>query len=132
MDTLVKIFWVGLEGVSRGECAVLAGSWVDRLTGAQFPWGTFIINVTGAFILGFFVTLMAAKIPPAHPTFNNLRLLVAVGFVGAYTTFSTFEYETLKLASSGSVVWAIANIALSVIAGFFAVWLGVQLAGGAQ
>jgi len=90
----------------------------------DFPLATFLINVSGSFILGFFATLAAerAAIDPLW------RLLVATGFVGAYTTFSTFEYETERLTESGALTLGIVNILTSVLAGFIAVRLGVILA----
>src|SRR5262245_4694392 len=90
----------------------------------QFPLGTFAINVTGSFIIGFFLTLVGHRIT-VHP---NWHLLIAVGFVGAYTTFSTFEYETLKLIEEGSPVSAALNVTLSLFLGFVAVWLCVTAA----
>lgn len=90
----------------------------------EFPLATLLINVSGSFILGLFATFAAEKsmIDPAW------RLLIATGFVGAYTTFSTFEYETQRLAESGALTWGIINILTSVLAGFLAVQLGVMLA----
>ena len=91
---------------------------------AEFPLATFLINVSGSFILGFFSTFAAEK-TAMNPL---LRLLVATGFVGAYTTFSTFEYETQRLAESGALWWGTLNVVSSVGAGFAAVWLGVHVA----
>ena len=91
---------------------------------SDFPLATLLINVSGSFILGFFAT-MAAERTAIDPLW---RLLVATGFVGAYTTFSTFEYETERLAASGAVTWGILNIVTSVIAGFIAVRLGIVVA----
>ena len=90
----------------------------------EFPLATLLINVTGSFILGLFATFAAEKsmIDPAW------RLLIATGFVGAYTTFSTFEYETQRLAESGALGWGIVNVLTSIVAGFLAVQLGVMLA----
>jgi CrcB protein len=90
----------------------------------DFPLATVLINVSGCLILGFFATFAAEKslIDPAW------RLLVATGFVGAYTTFSTFEYETQRLAESGALGWGIVNVLTSVLAGYLAVQLGVMMA----
>jgi CrcB protein len=90
----------------------------------DFPLATLLINVSGSLILGFFSTFAAerAAIDPLW------RLLIATGFIGAYTTFSTFEYETERLAASGAVVWGAVNVVTSVLAGFIAVRLGVILA----
>lgn len=97
---------------------------VARFWTADFPLGTFLINVSGSFILGFFATF-AAERTALDPLW---RLLVATGFVGAYTTFSTFEYETQRLTETGATSIAIANVVASVVAGFAAVQLGVVLA----
>lgn len=97
---------------------------VARFWTGDFPLATFLINVSGSFILGFFATFAAEK-----STLDPLwRLLVATGFVGAYTTFSTFEYETQALTETGATAVAVANIVASVIAGFAAVQLGVLMA----
>ncbi len=90
----------------------------------DFPLATLLINLSGAFILGFFSTLTAERIP-IDPLW---RLMIATGFVGAYTTFSTFEYETERLTSTGAAGWALVNVLTSVIVGFAAVRLGVMLA----
>ena len=126
MNALINTLWVGLGGFLGANARYWLGGWIAERFGTQFPWGTFVINVTGSFILGLFATLITQRIIAAP----HWRLLVAIGFVGAYTTFSTFEYETLTLAESGSMLRAIANVVFSVLAGFFAVWLGVKLARG--
>ena len=97
---------------------------VARIWTRDFPLATLLINVSGSFILGFFATIAAEK-----TSFDPLwRLLIATGFVGAYTTFSTFEYETQRLTESGALRWGALNIMTSVAAGFAAVQLGVFLA----
>lgn len=97
---------------------------VARFWARDFPLATFLINISGSFILGFFAT-MAAERAAIDPL---LRLLIATGFVGAYTTFSTFEYETQRLAETGGMAVALANVIASVLAGFIAVQLGVMMA----
>jgi CrcB protein len=86
----------------------------------SFPLGTLVINVSGCFILGLFATLAAERMA-VEPL---LRLFIATGFVGAYTTFSTFEYETHQL----TVWWGLVNVLTSVVAGYAAVQLGVMIA----
>jgi len=118
-----KVFYVGVGGFAGANARYWLGGWISDRYGAAFPYATLVINVTGSFILGLFMALTTERYiaPP------GLRLIVAIGFVGAYTTFSTFEYETLALASSGSLLRALLNIVLSVVAGFVAVWLGARL-----
>jgi CrcB protein len=98
----------------------LGGSVLSR-TAAPFPTATFIINVTGSFIIGFFLTLATGRLNISP----HWRLAIAVGFVGAYTTFSTFEYETARLVEDRDILRAFLNIILSVVIGFAAVWLGI-------
>ncbi|HZS07550.1 MAG TPA: fluoride efflux transporter CrcB [Blastocatellia bacterium] len=119
-----KIIVVALGGALGAVARYWLGGLLSSRWPMQFPLGTFVINVTGSFIIGFFLTLVGQRIA-IHP---NWRLLIAVGFVGAYTTFSTFEYETLKLLEEGNVLSAALNVFLSLAAGFVAVWLGVILA----
>jgi CrcB protein len=84
-----------------------------------------VINISGSFVLGLFLTLLAERFVVANAP--ALRLLVAVGFVGAYTTFSTFEFETLALVETATWVRAFGNAFGSLFAGFVAVWFGVLL-----
>src|SRR5437868_15258654 len=101
----------------------LGGSALSR-TAAPFPTATFVINITGSFILGFFLTLVTERINVSP----HLRLAVAVGFVGAYTTFSTFEYETAKLVEERGYLLAFLNVTLRFIVGFAAEWGGIVMA----
>lgn len=121
---MTKLMVVALGGAIGAIARYWLGGWINSRLPLQFPLGTFVINVTGSFIIGFFLTLISERIA-LHA---NWRLLVAVGFVGAYTTFSTFEYETLKLIEEGNIQSAALNVALSVALGFIAVWLGVTAA----
>ena len=91
---------------------------------SSFPWGTFVVNVSGCFIMGLVATILAEKIG-LH---QNWRFLVPVGFIGAYTTFSTFELETYRAVTGGGMATGLANVAASVIVGYVALWLGVMTA----
>ncbi len=93
---------------------------------ASWPLGTFVINVSGCFAIGFFLTFMAQRFPAsAH---EGWRFFFPVGFVGAYTTFSTYEYETLRLVQQGAWGRALSYVLASTIVGYAAVWLAVWLA----
>jgi CrcB protein len=117
---LVVALGGALGAMSRYGVALVVATFWKR----EFPLATLVINVTGSFVLGFFTTV-AAERSAIDPVW---RLLIATGFVGAYTTFSTFEYETQRLAESGAVWWGALNVIASVAAGFAAVQFGVILA----
>jgi len=97
--------------------------WISRRAPTSFPWGTFAINVTGSFLLGLAFVLMTERFRP-DPW---LRSAVTIGFLGAYTTFSTFSLETYRLIEDGSYGLAFANVVGSVAAGLTAVSAGVVL-----
>jgi CrcB protein len=99
-------------------------SWIGQKWGRSFPLGTFVINVSGSFVIGLLMTLMADRFTE-NPAW---RLLLVVGFLGGYTTYSSFEYETGKLVTDGEYVYATLNAVLSVIAGFAALKTGEVLA----
>src|SRR5262245_1686303 len=111
----MKYLVVGLGGFIGANARYIVGQWAGQKWGTQFPYGTFIINITGSFILGLFATLMLR-----FAWNDNWRLLIAIGFVGAYTTFSTFEYETLELIAQGTWARAGMNILGSVVFGLAA------------
>ena len=102
----------------------MLGTWIGQHWGRSFPLGTFVINVTGSFLIGFLMTLIAVRVI-VNPQW---RLLLVVGGLGGYTTFSTFQYETGKLAMDGELVYAALNMVLSVGVGFMALKLGEVVA----
>lgn len=87
-----------------------------------FPWGTLVINVSGSFLLGVLFGLEFRRVLPP-----DARLALAIGLIGAYTTFSTWSVETLRLAQSGSYGLAAVNAIGSTMLGLVAAWLGVAL-----
>ena len=113
---------IGCGGFIGALARYFVGTWVTtRLPHSTFPWGTFVINATGSFLLGLIATLLAERLLQNA----NWRPFITIGFIGAYTTFSTFEYETLQLGSS---LQALTNLVGSVIVGYGCVWIGSQLA----
>jgi fluoride exporter len=112
-------------GLARWAVTVGMASWL----GTAFPWGTLLINVSGSLFLGWVSTVLSERLPAdglIRP--DDLRLLIAVGFTGAYTTFSTFEYEAHGLLKDGDNLAGASYIAGSVFLGLLAVRLGVRLA----
>ena len=124
METLTKYAAVAAGGALGAMLRYYMGGSVLARVAAPFPTATFVINVTGSFVLGLFLTLAAERVQIAP----HLRLAVAIGFVGAYTTFSTFEWETVKLIEGGEAARALLYVALSFAVGLFAVWLGIAAA----
>ncbi len=119
----MRTLWVGVGGFLGAVARYLIDGWVSALTGGAFPWGTLTVNVSGCFLLGFVFTLLTERFLP-HPT---LRTAITVGFVGAFTTFSTFAFETMRLAEDGAVLVALVNVSASVAAGIAAVYFGSAL-----
>jgi fluoride exporter len=97
---------------------------VSRRQSGAFPWGTFVVNVSGAFALGLVFTLATDRWGLAP----WLRSAITIGFLGAYTTFSTLSFETYRLAADRALGLAAANVVGSCATGLVAVYLGVVLA----
>jgi CrcB protein len=108
----------GMGSVAR----VIVGAAIQARVGGGFPWGTVLVNVSGSFVIGLLTALLAAKL--SHP---NWSLLLIVGFLGGYTTFSTFEYETFQLVRTSGFWMGVANAVGSVVLGYAAVWIGSSL-----
>ena len=121
---MLKFFIVGVGGFLGAIARFVVASWIGQKWGRSFPLGTFFVNVSGSFLIGLLMSLFTEKFM-VNPQW---RLLLVVGFLGAYTTFSTFEYETGGLIKDGEWFIALMNIVFSVIAGFAALKLGEFLA----
>ena len=117
---------VGAGGFLGAALRYLAGGLVHRHAPADFPYGTFVVNVTGCFLIGALATLAEDR-PVLSPT---ARLFLLVGVLGGYTTFSTFAYESFALMRDGSVVRALVNVLGQVAFGLIALWLGIVAARG--
>jgi CrcB protein len=112
---------VGLGGFLGAVARFWVAEYVAQRMGTRFPYGTFVINCSGSFAIGVVMTVLDHY---AHWT-PNWRYLLPIGFIGAYTTFSTFEFETLQSMQQGQFALAAANLALSVVLGFACVYAGV-------
>lgn len=121
-DAMLKVVLVGIGGFAGANARYWLGGWISDRWGTGFPFATFVINISGSFVLGFFMAFAADRM--LSP---NWRLILPIGFVGAYTTFSTFEYETFELVDGGALTRAFANAIASLVVGFVAVWLGIRI-----
>ena len=121
---MLKVLVVTIGGGIGAAARYLVSNWAAERLGSNFPYGTLIVNVVGCFIIGAFMILVTERVI-ANPYW---RLLVAVGFLGGLTTFSSFGYETFKLIEDAEMQLAAYNIAANCILGFFATWLGMTVA----
>ena len=113
---LLVLFGGGVGALAR----YIVGTAIAERVGTRFPSaGTMVINMTGSFLIGFLMAVLTRRL--AHP---NWRLLLVVGFLGGYTTFSSFEYETLQAVESGAMWMGLLNVVGSVVFGYLAVWIG--------
>lgn len=118
----MEYFLIGLGGILGANARYLVAGWATRQFGVGFPYGTFLINLSGSVVIGIFMALMAR-----YPSQHNLRLFFAVGFLGAYTTFSTFSFESLQMLQQGRPMLAFLYVVGSAALGIFGAWLGFLL-----
>lgn len=119
----MTLLLVGAGGFLGAIARYVVDGWVATSTGGGFPWGTLVVNVSGSFALGvLFAASVERDLLPAA-----LRVPVLIGFIGAYTTFSTLALESWRLVESGSYVAAFANIGGSVVLGMLAVVAGLAI-----
>lgn len=121
---MINFLIIGAGGFAGAICRYAIALWIGQKWGRTFPLGTFVINVSGSFFIGLLMTLLTEKFM-ANPQW---RLLLVVGFLGAYTTFSTFEYETGTLLKDSELLLAALNVVLSVFLGFAALKTGEVIA----
>lgn len=122
--TFLTVGLIGVGGFLGANARYWLGLWAARRWGITFPYGTLLINVSGSFLLGFFLTLTTERLL-VHP---NWRLLVAIGFLGAYTTFSTFTYESVALLRDGAWLAGLLNLIGSLFLGVLGLVIGSALA----
>jgi len=115
---------VAIGGAAGAMVRWLVASGVQKMTGGAFPWGTFAVNALGSFLLGFLFVWLIERSTASE----LLRLAITVGFMGAFTTFSTYSLESVRLLQEGAFSLAFGNIAGQVIVCLLLTWLGIQLA----
>jgi fluoride exporter len=120
---LQKYLLIALGGALGAIARYWIGAAIGSRMGTRFPYGTFIINVTACIIIGFSLTYLGRRVE-LNPAW---RYLIPIGFVGAYSTFSTYEWETLSSIRSGAFAMAALYAVGSLILGLAATWFGVVL-----
>jgi len=119
---MAEALYVGIGAFLGANARYWVGAWAATRYGTTFPYGTFVINVTGSFVLGFAVAYLALR------TYSpNWRLFVGVGLCGGYTTFSSYAYETLTLLEDGNLLFAFLYSVGSPIAALAAAFAGMVL-----
>ncbi|MGA9242811.1 MAG: fluoride efflux transporter CrcB [Silvibacterium sp.] len=119
-----KYLFIAVGGALGSLARFWAGSTIASRMGTRFPYGTFVINITACIVIGFSLAFLGKR-TELNPAW---RFLIPVGFVGAYSTFSTFEWETFSNLQIGAFVIAALYVVLSVFLGLIAVWCGVLIA----
>ena len=121
---MIRYLLVVIGGGTGALARYVAAAAIMTRFGGKFPLGTLVINVTGSFLIGFLMTMLTErfKLDP------NWRLLLVVGFLGGYTTFSSFEWETYSSVRDGGLWTGMLNVVSSVMLGYVAVTLGSLLA----
>lgn len=121
-----RVFWIGLAGALGTVTRYQVGLWAGRMFGPAFPWGTFMVNVAGCFLIAaiMHVAVTTSFVPP------TLRLALTTGFMGGLTTYSSFNYETTKFFQERAWIGGFANLGLTVTACFVAGLLGFAVARG--
>jgi len=120
----MKIFIIGIGGFIGAILRYGISGWVHRMLGAGFPYGTLAVNVLGSFILGFFLFMAEGRFTISP----MLRNFIAIGILGALTTFSTFSYETFMLLQENLYLQVTMNILLNIFLTLSAIWAGMTLA----
>ncbi len=120
----MKYLLIVLGGGAGSLARYLVANAIATRIASRFPWGTVVVNVTGCFLIGLIMEVLTER-AHLHP---NWRFGLVIGFLGGYTTFSSFEWETWWLARDGAFWMGLMNAAGSVALGFAAVWLGAMLA----
>ncbi len=123
-ETLIRYLAIALAGSAGAVLRYVLATQISRFN-FRFPLGTFIINITGSMFLGWFLTFVTR-----HNISDTTRLAIGVGFVGAYTTFSTYMFESNRLLEEGAGYLAMLNLIGSLVVGLLAVRLGIMMARG--
>ncbi len=119
----MTLVFIAAGGAAGAVSRYLIQGWVEELAGGRFPWGTFVVNISGSFFLGvvFALAMDRAIVSP------EIRVPLMIGFIGSYTTFSTLMLESWRLVEEGDYLFMFGNLLGSVVIGMFAVIAGLAL-----
>ena len=120
---MTRYLLVAVFGAAGAMSRYAVDGWVGTWSRGQFPWGTLTVNLIGSFLLGVVIELTTGRLLP-H---TNWRLALGMGFLGSFTTFSTYTYETIRLAEDAAWGLAMLNVALMTTAGMLAAFAGLAL-----
>lgn len=123
-QVLQKYLLIAVGGAFGSVARYWVTSSITNRSGTRFPYGTLIVNISACFLIGFCLAVLNSR-SEIHPAW---RYLVPIGFIGAYSTFSTFEWETVTTIQAGGFPIALVYILTSLILGFVAVWAGIAMA----
>lgn len=118
-----RFFWICLGGAAGTGARYLIAVWSGQRFGSAFPYGTLIVNLTGCFVIA--AVMHAALAVGWSPT---VRAAITIGFIGGLTTYSSFNYETMRLFEEGAPAMAALNLAVTILGGVVAGWLGLIVA----
>jgi CrcB protein len=121
---MLQYLWIGLGGFLGANARYLLQVWAANRWGPDFPYGTMLANISGSFVIAFFLTLFTGRLAASPET----RLFIVVGFLGGFTTFSSLSYETFLLFEQGGWGAAALNLASNLLLGLAGVLLGIFLA----
>ncbi|MFZ1683279.1 MAG: fluoride efflux transporter CrcB [Candidatus Zixiibacteriota bacterium] len=120
---MMKLVWLGAAGVAGTLARYGLSGWVQRISGVGFPWGTFAVNLLGCFVFGLIWALAEYRLALS----SEVRTVLLLGFLGAFTTFSSFAFETTQLLRDSQYVLAFLNIAGQNILGIAGLFAGLTL-----
>jgi fluoride exporter len=121
---MLKWIYIAVGGAVGSVLRYAVQGWFRETFGTRFPWGTFVVNISGCLLIG----ILAGWFAGPRLVREEYRIGLMIGVLGGYTTFSSFGLETFNLANDGEFKFALLNMVLSCAVGFVAVWLGYRMA----